>query len=85
MARTYKWTVEIEIDAVEVEKHLVFGEDLAMNDATAYDMVADGLLHESPGNSFSVRSVRVVGPESPKNLVYALSFDGKSHLRVVQS
>ena len=81
MARTYKWTVEIEISAVEVEKHLTFGDDLAFNDATAYDMVADGLLRESPATSFKVRSVKVQKPD-PGALAFGLQFG--EPLRVVK-
>ena len=66
MERTYKWVVEIEISAVEVEKYLTFDEDLALNDDTAYDMVADGLLPKSPGDSFKARSVKVQRPELPQ-------------------
>ena len=71
--RKFIWTVEIEIDAVEVEKHLTFGDDLAFNDATAYDMVADGLLSESPGNTFKAKSVKVRRPDGGA-LAFALQF-----------
>lgn len=73
MARTYIWTVEIEINAIEVEKHLTFGDGLAFNDATAYDMVADGLLPESPTQSFKVRSVKLKKPDAG-TLAFALQF-----------
>ena len=76
MARKYKWTVEIEIDAVEVEKHLTFGDDIALNDATAYDMVADGLLRESAGGTFKVRSIKLQRPD-PSALTFRLQFGDK--------
>jgi len=73
MGRKFIWTVEISIDAVEVEKYLAFGDGLAFNDATAHDMVADGLLRESPGNTFKARSVKVRKPDAG-SLVFALQF-----------
>lgn len=83
MARKYVWTVQIEIDAVEVEKHLTFGEDLAFNDATAYDMVADGLLRESPGGSFKARSVKVQPPDCA-SLSFGLQFCDEQKLKLVK-
>lgn len=82
MARKYIWTVQIEIDAVEVEKHLTFGNDLAFNDRTATDMVADGLLQESPGDSFSVKSIKVQKPDSG-SIAFSIQL-GESHLKLVK-
>lgn len=79
--RKYRWTVQIEIDAVEVEKHHTVGDDITLNDATAYDMVADGLLPESPGNSFRVKSVKLQKPDGGA-LAFALQFG--EPLRVVK-
>ena len=79
MARKYVWTVEIEIDAVEVEKHLTFKDGLAFNDATAYDMVADGLLSESPGNTFKARSVKLRRPDAHRGLAFGLQYSGSQH------
>ena len=81
MARKFLWTVEIEIDAVEVEKHLTFGDDITLNDATAYDMVADGLLKESPSNSFRARTIKVRKPDAG-SLAFALQFG--EPLRIVK-
>ena len=82
MSRKYIWTVEIEIDAVEVEKHLTFGDDIALNDATAYDMVADGLLRESVGNTFNARSVKLRRPDTTP-IVFALQLSAPEKLRLV--
>ena len=83
MTRKYKWTIEIEIDAVEVEKHLTFNNDLAMNDATAYDMVADTIMYESPPGSFKVRSVKVQKPDAAA-LTFALQFGEGPRLQCVK-
>lgn len=85
MTRKYVWTVEIEIDAVEVEKHLEIDGALAFNDATAYDMVADGLLSESPGNTFKARSMKLRRPDA-QALTFGLQFSGsqKTPLAIVK-
>lgn len=80
MARKYVWTVQIEIDAAEVEKHLQFGDYLALNNETAHDMVAEGLLRRSPGKSFRARSVSVERPGAP---IFALQF-GAPRLSIVK-
>jgi len=85
MARTYKWTIEIEISAINVEKYLTFGDDLAFNDHTAYDVVVQGmedLLSEEPARSFKVRSVKLQKPDGGA-LAFALQF-GEPKLSVVK-
>ena len=78
--RKFKWTVAFPIDAVEVEKHLTFGDDITLNDSTAYDLLAD-LLPESPPRSFSARTVKIRKPDAGA-LAFALQFG--EPLRVVK-